>query len=74
MPKYRFLFAGGTETSVVSELPDHEAAKQEALRTMAELDIEAVRNVEARDYAIKIYDEHENLVAVVTPLALHESH
>jgi hypothetical protein len=71
MPRYVFEFVGAKEAPVAAEFRDHEAAKHEALRTMAEIDIRA--NLDERSYAIKIYDEAGEVIAVVTPMALNDN-
>lgn len=63
MAKYRFEYAGGRDVSTIAHLPNQRAAMQEAERAMNE--VVGLRVNVARDFAIKIYDEKERLVAVV---------
>ncbi len=69
MPKYRFEFVGDQRSvTVFTDLSDHETAKREAIEAMAEMDLDAIRYNADRSRAIKIFDEEQGLIGVVTPL------
>ncbi len=71
MPSYRFEFVGGiSPATVLADLPDDEAARNEALRTLNEIGLEAIPPKQGpRLMAIEIYAEDGRRVDTAVPAA-----